>query len=73
VYSTPHAVRATNLQRALRSHGFEAHVSGGSMGFGKPMFRVLLPGFADRGEAESVGKQVQKLFREDSRIAQLGE
>jgi general secretion pathway protein A len=73
VFSSPQALRASALQRALRSHGFEAHVSGGSVGFQKPMFRVLLTGFGDRGEVEAMGTRLQKLFREDSRIAQLGE
>lgn len=73
VFSTPQALRASALQRALRSHGFDAHVSGGSVGFQKPMFRVLVAGFTDRSEVEAIGKQLQKLFREDSRIAQLGQ
>lgn len=73
VFSTPQALRASALQRALRSRGFDAHVSGGSAGFQKPMFRVLVVGSAGRGDVEEVGKQLQRLFREDSRIAQLGE
>ncbi len=73
VFSTPQAYRAAALQNALRSRGFESHVSGGSVGFGKPMFRVVVSGFTDRDEGMAVGKQLQKLFREDTRIAQLGE
>jgi hypothetical protein len=73
VYSTPHASRATNLQKALRSHGFDARVTGGSVGYQKPVFRVVLSGFGDRDEVVGVGRQLQKLFREDTQIAQLGE
>jgi general secretion pathway protein A len=73
VYSTSHAVRASALQNALRARGFDAHVSGGSIGEGLPTFRVVVSGFADRGEVDTIGKQLQKLFREDTRIAQLGE
>ena len=73
VYSTPQAGRATNLQRALRGHGFNARVTGGSIGYQKPVFRVVVSGFADRDEVLAVGKQLQKLFREDTQIAQLGE
>jgi general secretion pathway protein A len=73
VFSTAHASRAGNLQKALRSRGFDAHVSEGSVGFRKPVFRVVVPGFADRDEVAAVSKQLQKLFREDTQIAQLGE
>ena len=73
VFSSPHASRAAGLQRALSSRGFDAHVSGGSVGANKPVFRVVVSGFADRDEGAAVGKQLQKLFREDTQIAQLGE
>jgi general secretion pathway protein A len=73
VLSTPHAFRAAAVQNALRSRGVEAHVSGGSLGFEKPVFRVVLSGYTDREEIAGVGRQVQKLFRDDTRIAQLGD
>ena len=73
VFSTPHAPRASALQSALRSRGFDARVAGGSIGAQKPTFRVLVSGFTDRDEVASVSKQLQKLLREDARIAQLGE
>jgi hypothetical protein len=73
VFSTAHASRAANLQKALRGRGFDAHVSGGSVGFQKPVFRVVVSGFGNRDEVAAVGKQLQKLFREDTQIAQLGE
>ncbi|MFI5396450.1 MAG: AAA family ATPase [Candidatus Binatia bacterium] len=73
VLSTPHTFRASAVQSALRSHGLEAHVSGGSMGIQKPVFRVVLSGYTSREELVEVGRQVQKLFRDDARIAQLGE
>ena len=73
VYSTPQASRATALQRVLGARGFDARVSAGSVGFHKPVFRVVVCGFVDRDEGAAVGKRLQKLFREDTQIAQLGE
>jgi general secretion pathway protein A len=73
VYSSPHAARASSLQSALRARGFDARVSGGSIGAQKPTFRVVVAGFSDRTEVANVGKQLQKLLREDSRITRLGE
>ncbi|HXQ23073.1 MAG TPA: hypothetical protein VN812_15455, partial [Candidatus Acidoferrales bacterium] len=73
VYSTPQATRATGLQNALRGHGFEAYVSQGDLGPQKPVFRVVVSGFGDREQGAVVGQRLQKLFREDTRIAQLGE
>jgi general secretion pathway protein A len=73
VYSTPQAQRATALQHALRSHGFEAYVSEGNLGPQRPVFRVVVSGFGGRDEGAAVGQRLQKLFREDTRIAQLGE
>lgn len=73
VYSSPQAGHASALQSALRGRGFEARVSTGSIGGKKPTYRVLVSGFTDRDDVADVGKQLQKLLREDSRIAQLGE
>ena len=73
VFSTIQQRRATALQSALRSHGFEAGVTSGSAGLRQPLYRVVLSGFADRDEVVGIGKQVQRLFREDTRLAQLGE
>ena len=73
VYSTTQAGRAAALQRALSTRGFDTRVSGGSVGFHKPVFRVVVGGFSDRDEGSAVGKRLQKLFREDTQIAQLGE
>jgi len=74
VYTTPHSPRANALQGALRGHGFDAHVFGGNVG-GKrgPMFRVVVSGFSEREEGAAVGRELQKLFREDTRLAQLGQ
>lgn len=72
VYSTRLATRASALKTALRDRGFDARVTEGREGQ-KPVFRVVVSGDAGRGELAAVGKQLQKLFREDTRIAQLGE
>ncbi len=73
VFSTPQARRAGSFQKVLQNRGFDAHVFAGSVGSQKPMHRVVLSGFGSRDEVLMVGKQLQKLFREDARIAQLGE
>jgi hypothetical protein len=71
--STPQQRRATALQHALRSHGFAAGVTTGNVGARKSLYRVVLSGFAGRDEGIGVGRQVQRVFREDARLAQLGE
>lgn len=73
VFSSPQMQRAAGLQNALRGRGFDARLAAGSIGSQKPLYRVVLPGFADRGEVIEVGHRLQKLFREDTKIAQLGE
>jgi general secretion pathway protein A len=73
VYSTPNAARASALQSALRSRGFDAQVSAGRIGTDKAISRVVVAGVADRAAVAGLGKQLQKLFREDLKIAQLGE
>jgi general secretion pathway protein A len=73
VFSTPFVSRATALQNALRGHDFEASVSEVTVGPQKQLFRVVVSGFTQRDEGAAVGKRLQKLFREDTRIAQLGE
>ena len=73
VYSSREGGRASVLQNALRSRGFDARVSQGSVGYQKPVFRVVVSGEGDREELAGLGKQLQKLFREDTRIASLGD
>lgn len=73
VFSTPQLGRASNLRKALHARGFEVHVSGGNVGAQKPIYRVAVSGFTDRDEVVAVGKQLQRLFRDDTRIAQFGE
>ncbi len=73
VFSTPQQRRAAALQSALRSRGFQATVTAGTAGLGRPLYRVVIPGPAGRDDAVGVGRQVQKVFREDKRLAQLGE
>jgi hypothetical protein len=72
VYSSPQGARASALQDALRSRGFNARVSQGSVGYQKPVFRVVVSGESDREGLAALGRQLQKLFREDTRIARLG-
>jgi general secretion pathway protein A len=73
VYSTPNAARASALQSALRTRGFDAQVSAGRIGADKAISRVVVAGVADRAAVTGLGKQLQRLFREDLKIAQFGE
>jgi type II secretory pathway predicted ATPase ExeA len=74
VFSTPNAGRANTLSKALRGRGFDAHVSSPiSLGAQKSVYRVTVAGAAGRDGMTTVGHELQKLFREDTRIAQLGE
>ena len=73
VFSTPQAHRADSFQKVLRGHGLEAHVLTATVGSQKRMYRVVLSGFKDREDVVAAGRQLQRLFREDTRVAQLGE
>ena len=73
VYSSQSGGRATAVQNALRSRGFDARVSQGSIGHQNPVFRVVISRGNNREELIGLGRQLQKLFREDTRIAQLGD
>ena len=73
VFSTPQEHRASSFQKVLRGRGLDAHVLGADIGSQKRMYRVVLSGFKDRDEVIAAGRQLQRLFREDTRVAQLGE
>jgi general secretion pathway protein A len=73
VLSTPQERRATSFQKVLRGRGLDAHVLGATVGAPRPMYRVVLSGFKDRDEVIAAGRELQRLFREDTRVAQLGE
>lgn len=73
VFSSPRMDRAQALQKALRGHGFEARVATGRFGAQKPIYRVVVSGFADRSEVAATGRQLQKVLREDRQIARIGE
>jgi general secretion pathway protein A len=71
VYSTTESGRAVALESALRARGHHALITRASLGQRHPIFRVILDGFPDRDSAASASKEVQRLFREDSRMALL--
>ncbi len=73
VFSTPQAHRAESFQRVLRGRGLEAHVLTADAGSQKRMYRVVLAGYRERDDVIAAGRQLQRLFREDTRVAQLGE
>jgi LysM repeat protein len=71
VYSTAQPTRAAALDAALRARGQHSRVVKGALSAGHPVFRVMIDGFADRAAAVSASRDVQRLFREDSRMAML--
>ncbi len=72
VFSTPQERRASSFQKVLRGRGLDAHVLAAE-GSQRRMYRVVLSGFKDRDEVIATGRQLQRLFRDDTRVAQLGE
>jgi general secretion pathway protein A len=73
VLSTPAEARAREIGRALRKHGFEARVGKANFGAGRSVYRVVIGDLSDRSAAQAVGKQLQRVVRDDSRIAALAE
>jgi len=71
VYSTALPARAAALEAALRARGRRSRVVKGDLGNRHPVYRVLIDGFTDRAAAAAAGKEVQRLFREDERMALL--
>jgi type II secretory pathway predicted ATPase ExeA len=72
VFSSSESWRASDLRDELRSRGFAAEVSHSNLGAHKPVHRVIVSGFRSRDDVLDAGKRLQRLFREDARIAQLG-
>jgi general secretion pathway protein A len=73
VFSTPQASRAGSFEKVLRGRGLEAHVRAANIGLQKRIYRVVLTGFKERDDVVAAGRQLQRLFRDDTRVAQLGE
>lgn len=73
VFSTPNQQRAQNLSKALRSRGFNAEVEESQIGAGKRIARVTVGGATSRNDVQTIGRELQQLFRDDTRVAQLGE
>jgi general secretion pathway protein A len=73
VHSSRQGTRASALQNALRSRGFDARIGQDSFGYRNPVFRVVILGGSNQEELIELGRQLQKLFREETRIAQLGD
>jgi cell division septation protein DedD len=69
--STPIQQRANEIEGALRERGFQARVRKADFGSGQSVSRVMIGGLTTRDDAVDVGKRLQKLFREDERIAAM--
>jgi hypothetical protein len=72
VQSAPTRDQALALARALRGRGFSANVSRARIGASKTVYRVLIGSFADENQALAVGQDVQRVLRDDERLARLG-
>jgi general secretion pathway protein A len=73
VLSTPQERRAAFVQETLRGHGFNAQIAEGDLGTDNKLYRVVVAGGGDPGDAAQVGRRVQQAFRDDVRLARLGE
>jgi hypothetical protein len=73
VLSTPLENRAREIGKALRKHGFEARVGRADFGAGRTVWRVIIGDLPDRSAAQTVGRQLQRVVREDTRIAAMAE
>lgn len=73
VFSTPNPQRAQNLAKVLRGRGFDARITAASLSNSKKVHRVTVWAGSTQAEAARVGQALQKLLREDARVAQLGE
>jgi len=71
--STPAEGRARDIGRALRRHGLETRVGKADFGRGREVWRVVIGDLPDKQAARAVGEQLQRVFREDARIAQMAE
>ncbi|MBX3027529.1 AAA family ATPase [bacterium] len=71
--STPAEGRAREIGKALRKHGFDARVGKANFGGGRQVWRVVISDLDSRATAQSVGEQLQRVVREDTRIAQMAE
>jgi phage tail protein X len=71
VYSAAESWRANGLRDELQARGFSASLTRASLGSAKPIYRVVVSGFSSRDEVVDAGKKLQRLFREDRRIAEL--
>jgi hypothetical protein len=71
--STQTEARARDIGKALRRHGFATRVGRADFGRGNEVWRVVIGDLNDRQTTQAVGQQLQRVFREDTRIAQLAE
>lgn len=69
LFSSPHQRRANEMEALLRQRGFHAEVRRTDFGGGRIVYRLLVPRFDDRESAIQTGKHLQRLFREDERLA----
>jgi type II secretory pathway predicted ATPase ExeA len=73
VLSTPAENRARDIGKVLRKHGFEARVGRADFGGGRTVWRVVIGDLPDRAAAQTVGKQLQRVVREDTHIEAMAD
>jgi general secretion pathway protein A len=67
--STPHQRRANAIEAGLRRHGVHTEVRRTDFGRGQLVYRLIVPNLSDREQALRVGRQLQRLLREDASLA----
>ena len=71
VFTTTQSGRAAALDAALKARGHRSSVRRADLGSRRPILRVVLDGYPDRASAVAASRDVQRLFREDGRMAML--
>jgi type II secretory pathway predicted ATPase ExeA len=71
--STPSHSLAKDIRAALRRRGFGARIARAELGGGRGVWRVIVGDLESRAVALEVGKDLQRLLRQDRRITALAE
>lgn len=73
VLSTPAEGRAREIGKALRKHGFDARVGRAHLGAGRVAWRVVVGDLPDRAGVQAVGRQLQRVVREDASLTAMAD
>jgi type II secretory pathway predicted ATPase ExeA len=71
--STPIQRRANQIEAGLRRHGFRGEITRTDFGMGRTIYRLVIPDLPDRETGISIGRELQRLFRDDAKLAAMAE